>query len=131
MEDEPKELTVVAIEGDEEAPPAPGDDGRLDRLFNYTRFHIGIYLAIGGGIAALFGSSKSFTEVSKMIGSPSALLGGLLFMAIAGLAGGIVASTTTVHRSLDDMWEAETGPWDWPLFKARRWAAIEHTAFWL
>jgi hypothetical protein len=29
------------------------------------------------------------------------------------------------------MWEAETGPWNWPLFKARRWAAIERTSFWL
>ena len=25
------------------------DDKRLDRLFKYTKFHIGIYLSAGGG----------------------------------------------------------------------------------
>ena len=74
---------------------APKDDDRLERLFNYTKFHIGIYLSIGGGIAAVFGSSEHFTKLQDIIGSPTARFVGLVCMAIAGFAGGIIASSTT------------------------------------
>jgi len=47
------------------------DDKRLDRLFKYTKFHIGIYLSAGGGLVALLGSAdkidfiKNYSEARK------------------------------------------------------------------
>ena len=106
------------------------DDGRLDRLFNYTKFHIGIYLSIGGGIAALFGSAEHVEGLKKVIGSPSALLIGLVCMAIAGFAGGIIASSTTQHRLFENLWDHPTGPFRAEWMTGEWWAFIEHAAFW-
>ena len=33
------------------------EDKRLDRLFEYTKFHIGIYLSAASGLVALIGLS--------------------------------------------------------------------------
>ena len=61
------------------------DDKRLDRLFKYTKFHIGIYLSAGGGLVALLGSADKIDFIKKLFGSPKALALSLLFMVVAGI----------------------------------------------
>jgi hypothetical protein len=106
------------------------EDKRLDRLLEYTKFHIGIYLSIGGGIVALLGSNEH-VYVQQLIGSPKALLGGLIFMAIAGLAGGIIASSCAQYSGYDEFWLKPQGPYLLKLWIGRTWAFIEHTSFWI
>ena len=112
--------------------PGP-EDKRLDRLFEYTKFHIGIYLSIGGGIVAVLGSEKS-EFIRSLIGWPWALLCGLLCMFAAGIAGGLIASTCAQARTFDEVWTGppKLGPyvWQWR-FAGREWAFIEHMAFWI
>ena len=116
-----------------EAEELKTDDKRLDRLLDYTKFHIGIYLSIGGGLLAILGS-KDVEYVRSLIGSPRVLLAGLIFMAIAGLAGGVIASSCTSYRTFHRFWNFPQAPR--PLgclfwFKGRTWTIIEHWSFWI
>lgn len=122
----------AGVEAGKSTLPAP-EDKRLDRLFEYTKFHIGIYLSIGGGIIAILGSEKS-EFIRSLIGWPWALLVGLVCMFAAGIAGGLIASTCAQAETFDEVWigKKKLGPytWEWG-FKGREWAFIEHMAFWV
>lgn len=107
------------------------DDKRLDRLFEYTKFHIGIYLSAGGGLVALLGSAPDVRFIKSLIGSPKALALALLFMVIAGMAGGLVASCSTQYRSFEELWFERQGPHTSKLLKGQTWVLIEHGAFWI
>jgi hypothetical protein len=108
-----------------------GDDKRLDRLLDYTKFHIGIYLSIGGGLVALLGSSANIQFLDRLIGSPPALALALIFIVVAGIAGGIIASCTTQYRTFDDFWSKCQGPHTSKLFTGKTWVLIEHGSFWI
>jgi hypothetical protein len=72
---------------------APVEDKRLDRLLDYTKFHVGIYLSIGGGLMALLGAASKADEktfLNAFIGNPKALALAFLFMVLAGFAGGLM-----------------------------------------
>jgi hypothetical protein len=107
------------------------DDKRLDRLLDYTKFHIGIYLSIGGGLVALLGSSANIQFLDRLIGSPIALALALIFIVVAGVAGGIIASCTTQYRSFDDFWFKCQGPHTSRLLTGKTWVLIEHGSFWI
>ena len=107
------------------------EDKRLDRLLDYTKFHIGIYLSIGGGIVALLGSDKA-DWVFAYLRSQTQLLGwSLVFMVVAGLCGGIVASSTTIYKSFDEFWLSKQGPMNFKIMPGQYWAMLEHIAFWI
>ncbi|TKB58828.1 MAG: hypothetical protein E8D49_10545 [Nitrospira sp.] len=74
------------------------EDKRLERLYDYTKFHIGIYLSVAAGLLALVGLAAKSEEgqfLAKLIGSPLALVGSALAMFAAGVAGAVVASSST------------------------------------
>jgi hypothetical protein len=105
---------------------------RLERLFDYTKFHIGIYLSSGGALVTLIGvaADKDKTFVAHLVGSPLCLAISLFLMAIAGMAGGVIASSCTECNTYEEVWEEKQGPFGWSWFTGRIWARIEHAAFW-
>ena len=112
------------------------EDKRLERLYDYTKFHIGIYLSAASGLAALIASianDKAGTLLVDLVGSPLFLGMALLFMVLAGAAGGVVATSVTESRSFDEFWGQPQGPaWcKWPRPDGRKWVAVEHIFFWL
>lgn len=132
------------------AVPASVDDKRIDRLLDYTKFHIGIYLSIGGGIVALLGSSGESAFVLGLIGNRWVVGFSLLCIAAAGLAGGIIASSCADAKSFDAFWNHPITPCDIRLPKSlvgrlpkslaarlpqsltgRQWAYVEHVSFWV
>lgn len=106
------------------------DDRRLERLFDYTKWHLGIYIAAAGALSALLASDNA-NILSKLWGSPYVLLFAAGCMAIAGLSGGIVASSCTTRKTFAEVWHRKLGPFEWRWLKGKTWAAIEHSAFWL
>jgi hypothetical protein len=109
----------------------PLDDNRLDRLFEYTKFHIGIYLSAAGGLVALLGASEKSTFLQSLIGSPKALILAFLFMLLAGVAGGVIASSSTQCRSFEEIWHKPQGPHTLKWITGQTWALVEHTSFWI
>jgi hypothetical protein len=114
--------------------PKMEEDKQLARLYDYTKFHIGIYLSFAGGIAALLGSEKAGWFVSTLVASNKRfILVALVLMVLAGMCGGVVASSSIECKTFEDFWNKKHGPQSISLLKFRgaMWAMLEHLFFWL
>jgi hypothetical protein len=121
------------------------EDKRLARLYDYTKFHVGIYLSFAAGISALLGTEKTGWFVATLVSENRPLLYcSLLLMLLAGMCGGIVASSTIECEAFDDFWTKPQGPQALSRLSRRRflhwlrrlcfhgstWAMLEHIFFW-
>ncbi len=120
---------------------APRKLERLKLLYDYTKFHIGLYgTLLAGFIAILNFGPQSLTP--ETLGT---LKFAVFLLLIAAMSGGVVASSILdVYQnykvweavpdsegdSLDTFWETPIGPFNFKLMVAKRWWFIEHTAFW-
>lgn len=110
------------------------EDKQLARLYDYTKFHIGIYLSFAGGIAALLGTENTGWFISNLVEpNKEPLYWALSLMILAGMCGGVVASSTIECASFSDHWDKPQGPRCLPILalKGKYWAALEHGFFWL
>jgi hypothetical protein len=106
------------------------EDPQLARLYDYTKFHIGVYLLAAGAVVTLSGSETLSPAVQRVVNHPCLLMLTILAMAVAGLAGGIIASTCATAEKLSDVWKTPIGPWHFRWMSGAAWARLEHTAFW-
>ena len=102
----------------------------LELLFEYTKFHIGIYLTLTAAYITL-----ATSNVGVVLPKPRPIFAGFAvacFMA-AGLAGGIIVSSITQCEcsNVNEFFRLELGPWQLELFTAKSWTFIEHTSFWI
>jgi hypothetical protein len=115
----------------------PAEDRQLARLYDYTKFHIGIYLSFAAGISALLGTEKTSWFVSELVAANTEpLYWSLAFMLLAGMCGGVVASSTIECKTFNDFWAEPHGPQSLrrlgiPGFRGSTWAMLEHFFFWL
>jgi hypothetical protein len=115
-------------------PPAPTTartDYELERiklLFDYTKFHIGLYTTLAGVLVATLGSKFAVDwPVCRW-----AVALGIVLIALAGMAGGVVAATLPyVAGGEKSFWTVETGPVTAKWFEVKTWTHIEHVLFWL
>src|SRR5689334_8188194 len=103
----------------------------LELLFDYTKFHIGIYLTLAAAAITL-GTAKfsggTFPTLNTYFIWPA-----VLSIAIAGFSGGIVVSsiTQTETTNVKEFLTEETGPWNIKRVRVLKWIYLEHTAFWV
>jgi len=110
------------------------DDKRLERLYDYTKFHIGIYLSAAGGLAALISTAADGTKTSyirSLIGAPRALGVAFAFLVFAGVAGAIVATSAIESESYVEFSRTPQGAHGLKPFLGATWVRIEHACFWL
>ena len=110
-----------------------GDDKTIEHekvklLFDYTKFHIGLYTTLGTIVVGIL--NLKFAETEKLKFRPSLLWASVFLIALAGFAGGIVASTLPHCSTMDDFWKKRTGPFCSKLFTGEGWTYLELTAFW-
>ena len=106
------------------------DDPRLARLYDYTKFHIGIYLVTAGTMVTIAGSDRLQNFLGDLGHHPVFLILAIVAMGVAGVAGGVIASTCASADDFDDVWLKRIGPWYWQIMPGWVWAGVEHTAFW-
>jgi hypothetical protein len=114
-------------------PSMSADDTKqleqLKLLFDYTKFHIGLYTTLAAAYIALMTS-----EYGKRLLAPDTrlVLAAVVILGIAGFAGGIIASSCTYYPSFNQLMERRLFPFrdGWGL-KGVTWTRIEHTAFWV
>jgi hypothetical protein len=102
------------------------DYERVKLLFDYTKFHIGLYLTLGGILVTAVGLKDNPIQ----FWAPSLWMA-IISMTVAGFAGGMVASTLAECENLQTFMQQKTGPWECKLLTGRWWTRIEHTAFWI
>ena len=117
------------------APSGAIEDKQLERLYDYTKFHIGIYLGAAAGLLTLIstasagGSQQSF--LTSLIGCRWCLAASLLLLLFAGGAGAVVATSTIACTTYDEFATQPQGALGIKAFKGTTWESIEHRCFWL
>lgn len=108
-------------------------DKTLELLFDYTKFHIGVYLTLTTAYLSftkVIFDSKPLTHVNQAW----SWIAVAAFM-LAGLAGGVIVSSITQTECLNSksFLEEPIGMWNWKRtwIRARCWTWLEHTSFWL
>jgi hypothetical protein len=100
-------------------------ESQLDKLYDYTKFHIGVYTGLIAALAAV---------LAKITGLPHELAVcikiTLVCFCLAGICGGIIGSTISVDKD-DLLRDKPVGPWCLKIFTAKGWAHLEHGCFWL
>jgi hypothetical protein len=114
---------------------------RLKLLYDYEKFHIGLYGAmITGFIAILSVWGKEFHWSLKLV-----LALAIVSLLVAAICGAVLASSVIdiydTHKhwgiggnseaDLTSFWTTKLGPYNVKLWKAHEWWRVGHTAFWL
>ena len=109
---------------------------QLKLLYDYTKFHIGLYGTLIAGFIAILSFGKDFSTTSL-----TALKVVIFLLLIAAMSGGVVASSVVdvyqnygmwkPESSLEKFWTTSIGPFKLKWMKAETWWRIEHTAFWI
>ena len=110
----------------EETAKRNADQKSLELLFDYTKFHIGLYLTLAAAYmaaASLQFDNRQLIQLDLRLVVPA-----LMSFMIAGLAGGWIASSITQTEARSAICFLKT---DIGLFRARIWMRIEHIMFWL
>ncbi len=121
----------MAFDGGEMATsPADGNAEleKLKLLYDYTKFHVGIYITSDGILAALIAASDKDFPLQF---NRTWLIAAVIFIAIAGFAGGVLLSSMCHENSLAVFWGKELGPFRARWWRAEKWSYLEHTAFWV
>lgn len=103
-------------------------DDQLKQLFDYTKFHIGMYITL---IAAIIGVFANDTLKLSYTGLIPYIKATIILFFIAGAAGGLVASSIPFYKTFADFKKARLGPWSGKFIPAILCTHIEHTAFWV
>jgi hypothetical protein len=113
--------------------PDPTDDpganyDKVKLLFDYTKFHIGLYTTLG----TLFVGVLTFSQAHLPTCSRVLLWLGVICVGVAGLAGGVIASTLPHMDSIQMFWTKRLGPFgsERVSLTGENWTYLEHGAFW-
>lgn len=105
----------------------------LELLFDYTKFHIGLYVTLTAAYVAVATAKVNDKPIFSL--REEFLWPAVLAFMIAGMAGGVIASSITqsTARSSAEFLSRPIGPWEISRihFRARTWTWIEHTSFWI
>lgn len=100
---------------------------QLKLLFDYTKFHIGLYVTLASALIALV--NTEFGKALKL--RPALIWAAVLFIALAGLAGGVIASSLPWFESIHSFKDTLIGPFRLRMMSGEFWTYLEHTSFWL
>ncbi|HEX3487105.1 MAG TPA: hypothetical protein VHT51_18765 [Micropepsaceae bacterium] len=106
------------------------DQDKIKMLFDYTVFHIGIYMTLATLLVSFLAAELSQKIIALRI-SHEGVIAAIVFIGMAGIAGGVIASSLPESDSLTSFLQKKTGPWDTALLSGRGWTRLEHTSFWL
>jgi len=97
---------------------------QLKRLYDYSKFDIGLYTAV----ITIFAAAIAFEPAGFRF--HRGLLGlAVVFTCLARLAAGIIASRCAHFTSWSDLWKTKIGPFRWRCLRGEHWAYIQHTCF--
>lgn len=113
--------------------PAPSQTPGIDKdfeqlklLFDYTKFHIGLYTTVATILGAVI-AAKDGPFAFRLL----PLQCSVFFICLAGFAGGVIVSSITQAQSYTVFWASRLGPFRLKWFTAEMWTYIEHGAFWI
>jgi hypothetical protein len=108
------------------------EDQRLSTLFDYTKFHIGLYATLTSGLFGVIAFAQEHGENSVLAHLLCYAKWVAALILLAGAAGGAIASNIPNYKTFDDFSEAKLNVFgsQWGFFKYFNLAHVEHLAFW-
>ena len=105
-------------------------DEQLKHLYDYTKFHIGIYITLMTGIIAVLANDKlrdSYQAITPFI------MASLILIMLAGACAGLIASSIPYYTSFKKFMDNDISPRYLKTFKinAKNCTHLEHLFFWL
>jgi len=100
---------------------------QMDRLYDYTKFHIGLYAALMTALIAFLKVGRTTTTPCVVVWSLKATL---VCFALARACGGIIGSTISLSEDAI-AGDHKIGPFNSGWWKADWWAHLEHWIFWV
>jgi hypothetical protein len=130
-----KTVRVPQAQSQADANSTEKEVKQLERLYDYTKFHIGIYLSAAGGLAGLI-SAAANSETgapfrAALSGAPKAIVLGFVFMVLAGMCGACVATSAIECATYQDFVSNRQGAFGITLFRGKTWVRLEHGFFWM
>ncbi len=94
---------------------------KLELLYDYTKFHIGLYLILASAYITLATSKIGRKDALPILQPALVWIAVALFM-VAGIAGGVIASGIPQSRSnsADEFLKEKIGPWNTALIPFTR-----------
>lgn len=107
------------------------EDHQLSTLFDYTKFHIGLYSTLITGLFAIvaFAVDPKKSNVLVYLLPYAKWTAG--FILVAGAAGGVIASNIPNHETFKDFSGAKLPIFGIRSFTYAVFATVEHLAFWI
>ncbi len=101
---------------------------RIKLLFEYTKFHIGLY----SSVAAAFLALTEYLDLKNSGPHLGLILISIVLLILAGFFGGVIASSISIIKEEDIplFFTMEIGPYDWKWFNTTTWIRWEHNFFW-
>ena len=99
---------------------------QLKLLFEYTKFHIGLYSTI---IALIVGGIRFKVFILEKACVASFIVIALFFLVFAGFAGGVIAGNIPTYSSIVKFRKTKIGPKKY--WTGEQWEEIEHVVFWV
>ena len=90
---------------------------RIKLLFDYTKWRIGIYTTLGTLIITVLGFGRLTLCIPLLWVS-------FAFIGIAGLSGGLIASTLPECDTLEEFFRSPTGVWGINQMSGRAWTRM-------
>lgn len=108
----------------------------LEMLYDYTKFHIGVYLTLTTSyiaVASVRISDGAGKRIEFLRTNKGFMVAAVIFFLVAGFAGGVIVSSVTQYAAggSADFLATPIGPWTLSYLRGIYWTYIEHTAFWL
>ncbi|MBK7856663.1 MAG: hypothetical protein IPJ79_18775 [Bacteroidetes bacterium] len=108
---------------------------QIDKIYDYTKFHIGIYATLIAGMIAL---QTLYSEKANI--SAGVFVTVISFFFISAVSGAIIASSILdMYRNYkfwdvgtsENFWSTKIGPHTYKWLLPKHWAMIEHISFWI
>ena len=109
------------------------DDHQLSTLFDYTKFHIGLYSTLITGLFAIIAfamhpSDPNGKVLAYLLPYAKFTAG---FILVAGAAGGVIASNIPNYKTFEEYKSVRLPIFGIPSFTYFVFAHVEHLAFWI
>jgi len=105
----------------------PMNRAQVNKLYDYTKFHIGLYAALMTALMTVLGMGQKTVPPEAVC----YLKITLACFTVAGVFGGILGSSISLHQEDLVTGEGKVGVGPWKILSAEWCAHLEHWAFWI
>lgn len=106
------------------------EDKQLNNLFDYTKFHIGLYTTLVSGLFAIIAYAASDPVLKVSLPLWRIRIVAVLIL-LAGAAAGAIASNIPEHSTFESFRTNKLKLFVWEIAHYDLLVHIEHAAFWL